>query len=269
MQLAPVFLCALTGGMLLVLALAKVELIAWRFLRLTGLIAFGLLVLALVLGFRNPETGGRSSVGTPTPLVIAAIGAATASFLSPFSNQRPKTHRAICSVSGVLGLVAAWVFVTDSMPTEVRTSSMLPLIAVNLSSAAGLLGSITMAWLLGHAYLTATTMTIFPLQQFSRFFGWATAVRALAATLILATAWTLNSGDVGGAEMKLSGLWFLLLIRAGIGLAAVAVFAYMVAACVKLRATQSATGILYFGSVFAYIGELTGLHLTMEYGWPC
>ena len=45
-------------------------------------------------------------------------------------------------------------------------------------------------------------------------------------------------------------------------------FAYMVADCVRLRSTQSATGILYFGSVFAYIGELASQQLLLDCGWP-
>lgn len=52
------------------------------------------------------------------------------------------------------------------------------------------------------------------------------------------------------------------------GLVAVAVFAYMVTDCVRLRSTQSATGILYFASLFVYMGELAGLWLILECGWP-
>ena len=46
------------------------------------------------------------------------------------------------------------------------------------------------------------------------------------------------------------------------------VFCYMVWRTVKLRATQSATGILYFGLVLIYLGELAALQLTRELGIP-
>ena len=63
-------------------------------------------------------------------------------------------------------------------------------------------------------------------------------------------------------------LWLVASLKIGVGLVAVGAFAYMVADCVRLRSTQSATGILYFGSLFAYVGELAGLQLLTECGWP-
>jgi hypothetical protein len=62
--------------------------------------------------------------------------------------------------------------------------------------------------------------------------------------------------------------WLIVILRVGVGLAAVAVFAYMVSDCVRMRSTQSATGILYFGSVFTYIGEFCALDFLRDYGWP-
>ena len=60
----------------------------------------------------------------------------------------------------------------------------------------------------------------------------------------------------------------ILTLRIAVGLLAVGLFAYMVADCVRLRSTQSATGILYFASIFAYVGELANLQLIAQYGWP-
>ena len=57
-------------------------------------------------------------------------------------------------------------------------------------------------------------------------------------------------------------------LRRAVGLLAVSLFAYMVWDCVKLRSTQSATGILYFASVFVYIGELSSQHLAGDIGIP-
>ena len=57
-------------------------------------------------------------------------------------------------------------------------------------------------------------------------------------------------------------------VRLAVGLLVPLVFAYMVWETVRLRATQSATGILYFTLVLAYVGELTGLYLARVTGVP-
>ena len=95
------------------------------------------------------------------------------------------------------------------------------------------------------------------------------------ATVSLLAGWLLTrSADPAGVAASPSLLtllyrsWLVLSLRGAVGLLAVGVLTYMVADCVRLRATQSATGILYFASVFAYVGELAGQQLLMECGWP-
>jgi hypothetical protein len=138
-----------------------------------------------------------------------------------------------------------------------------------------LLGSITVAWLLGHAYLTATKMTIAPLRHFSRMLSWALIARVAFVAVSVGAAWMMTPRvdpfDPSAAKTVLEALgqsWLILSLRVATGLAGVGLFAYMVSDCVRLRSTQSATGILYFGSVFAYIGELASQYLLYECGWP-
>ena len=131
-----------------------------------------------------------------------------------------------------------------------------------------LLGSVTVTWLLGHAYLTATRMTIAPLGHFSRVLLWALAVRGGFLLLSIAVAWTTSNNAAPPILTRITDAWIVVLLRVGVGLVAVGVFALMVRACVRLRATQSATGILYFGSLFAYIGELANQHLVVAWAWP-
>jgi hypothetical protein len=133
---------------------------------------------------------------------------------------------------------------------------------------AWLLGSITLAWLLGHAYLTATKMTIAPLRYFSRTLSMAVAVRVTFLVLAAALAWWMQDTSVPTVWTRLEQWWLIALLRVGVGLVAVAIMTYMVADCVRLRSTQSATGILYFASVMAYVGELASQYLTRELGWP-
>jgi hypothetical protein len=53
-----------------------------------------------------------------------------------------------------------------------------------------------------------------------------------------------------------------------VGLAVPAVFIYMAYDCIKRRATQSATGILYVAGVLIFIGEIVALYLVRETRLP-
>ncbi|HEY3242610.1 MAG TPA: hypothetical protein VGM03_04585, partial [Phycisphaerae bacterium] len=100
-------------------------------------------------------------------------------------------------------------------------------------------------------------------RQLSRQLSAAVALRIL---LLLVLAGMLR-GVTAGAHQLLPILernWLVAALQAAVGLIALPVFAYMVRDCVKRRATQAATGILYFASVFAYISELCALYLLAE-----
>ena len=80
-------------------------------------------------------------------------------------------------------------------------------------------------------------------------------------------AWSmLQAGTLETADLYRETI--LISVRLAVGLLVPLVFAYMVWETVRLRATQSATGILYFAMVLAYVGELTGLYLARETGVP-
>ena len=181
----------------------------------------------------------------------------------------------ICVVGGLAGIVGACVAVGGTAALGAGSASggdvsLLARIMLVVSEilAAFLLGSMTVAWLLGHAYLTATKMTIEPLRHFSRVVSWSASARLLFAVISAAIAWYLGRSGGSDAWGQLAGAWLIVSLRVGVGLVGVGVFAYMVADCVRLRSTQSATGILYFGSIFVYIGELAALQLVAECGWP-
>jgi hypothetical protein len=154
-----------------------------------------------------------------------------------------------------------------NQPPDVSAAA-IGLLVVSQILAALLLGSITVAWLLGHAYLTATKMTIAPLRRFSRLLLWATIGRTAFVALSVGFSFVVAVPGAPWILARFAESWLVVFMRVGLGLVAVVVFAYMVRDCVRLRSTQSATGILYFGSVFAYVGELASQYLIRQYGWP-
>lgn len=260
---------SIAGGMLAVLATASVEQIAWKFLRLAVLIPFAIIVACVVWSLRT------ASETWTVALVSAAIAGGCALVLiliAPLGQTWSALFRAISTLGGLAGVAAASlaaVAALRSSPTSPQpTATNTTLVVLGQLLGSWVLGSITLAWLLGHAYLTATSMTIAPLRHFSRMLGWSVLARLLFVAVSLGLAWLTLDAETISIFEKIERAWLIAVLRFGVGLVAVGVFAYMVLDCVKLRSTQSATGILYFGSVMAYVGELAAQQLAREVGWP-
>jgi hypothetical protein len=111
-------------------------------------------------------------------------------------------------------------------------------------------------------------MTVAPLRHFSLMLSWAVVGRLVFLAVSVLLAWRFGHATAPSTLSLLGHAWLVLILRIGVGLVAVGVFAYMIRDCVRLRATQSATGILYFGSISAYIGELANHYLISQCGWP-
>ena len=265
-------LYSIAGGMLSVLATARVEQIAWKFLRLVGF-----MVLATASGVTVWYLRSANSPPDPTMKTMAGMGALLGGgaimviLASPLAARRTRAFRIVCGLFGVAGLAAASVSAVKMLQAGLDTRpplhSATPLVVLGQVISALMLGSITIAWLLGHAYLTATKMTIAPLRHFSRMLSLTVAAQLLFVLVSLTIAWRVQGDPSSSILSRVGQSWLIVVLRVGVGLIAVAVLAYMVSDCVRLRSTQSATGILYFGSVMAYVGELASQQLIYELGW--
>lgn len=259
-------LYSIAGGTLTILATGGVTQIAWRFLRLICTIAFALVAAAAAWEISRGGwlPGGLAGAAQAAGLAGGA-GAGLLLMLAPVAGAVPRTYRGGCALAGLAAICAACLHGLMLAPQRAGLASAG--IVIGQVIGAAMAGSITVAWMLGHAYLTATSMTIAPLRHFSRMLSVTVMARAAFFAASLLVAWAMAGGTPGGPAQGLWDYWIVVALRAGVGLLAVGVFAYMVADCVRLRATQSATGILYFGSVLAYMGELAALYLVMQVGW--
>jgi hypothetical protein len=124
-------------------------------------------------------------------------------------------------------------------------------------------GLALMDMLLGHAYLTASKMTIAPFRRLNLALAAATALRVVMAVggVLLLNRWR-------PLEMLWDVFGLYMLTRWAVGLGVPAVFVYMAHDCIRRRSTQSATGILYVTGVLVFIGEIVALYLLRETGLP-
>ncbi|MEK7757263.1 MAG: hypothetical protein AAB385_08630 [Planctomycetota bacterium] len=266
-------LYSIAGGMLSILATARIEQIAWKFIRFVGFAVLAIASGVTLWSFRSvtgpPDAGMKSMVGLG---IVLGVGAIFVVLAAPLAARWTRSFRLIFGLLGIAGIAAASVSAVSNMQAGLDSRPLLrlatPLVILGQFLSALMLGSVTVAWLLGHAYLTATKMTIAPLRHFSRMLSWSVAARILFMLMSLVIAWQVRGDPNSPILQRVGQSWLIVVLRVGVGLATVAVFAYMVADCVRLRSTQSATGILYFGSVMAYVGELAGQQLIVELGWP-
>jgi hypothetical protein len=141
--------------------------------------------------------------------------------------------------------------------------SLEPAAIASNYAAAGLLGGFLMTMLLGHAYLTAGgEMTQSPLARLILVLGLLLIVRAILSGMFGALPYFQQ--DHGSRPQT----WNVMMITARylVGIVVPGVFTYMIHDCVKRRANQSATGILYVAGVLVIIGEGAALALQSATG---
>src|SRR6185369_11949554 len=132
--------------------------------------------------------------------------------------------------------------------------------AVGIAAMTGL-GLMDM--LLGHAYLTASKMTIAPFARLNAFLAGTLIWRAIVSIGV-----TLAILHFHPIYMLWGEHGLFILTRWLVGLAVPGVFIFMAHDCIKRRSTQSATGILYVAGVPIFIGELIALYLVRATGLP-
>jgi hypothetical protein len=121
-------------------------------------------------------------------------------------------------------------------------------------STVALLGSITMAMLLGHWYLVVRGMSIDPLKRLT------VATLVVASVKLIVVFAAILIGGVWHEVAVRQGIFFWM--RAGWGLAGPLILYPMVWGTVKIRSTMAATGILYVDVVAVVIGEVLGAWLS-------
>jgi hypothetical protein len=133
-------------------------------------------------------------------------------------------------------------------------------------STGAVAGSVGLAMVLGHWYLTVPNLQVKHLARLNR-----VTVGAMLASIVcvaLTCIWHRESFTSGSAPLL--GPWglFYLGTRLTVGLLLPLLFAWMTAGSLKFENTRSATGILYASTVLVLIGTAVSVSLQSSYKVP-
>jgi len=238
------FLTRMAGGLAIALLGVGGREVPARFFRTVWLVVLGLSTLGLIMMPRDAVTSA-----VPIGLIVWCAAAMALSILWGAGLVGP------ARVLGALGL-AAIVSVWWALPDLPETGGWETL-TVRLISA-WLLGSITAAMMLGHHYLTAPTMSLEPLKRLVLGAGIALSARVGLSILMLALDFQSGAGArTWGSDPSP----LFLFMRWGMGVLAPGLGLGLTWLTVRIRSTQSATGILYIAVALTIVGELTALFL--------
>ena len=137
--------------------------------------------------------------------------------------------------------------------------------AVSLAGAL-LLGAVAATMILGHWYLVDTALSIRPLATGAAVFLAASWLRVavVSAGLVASGYGALRLTSPADLIYSTTALFFS--FRVITGLVAPVALAFLIRQTVRIRSTQSATGLLYVALILVLFGELTAIFLEMLTG---
>ena len=136
-------------------------------------------------------------------------------------------------------------------------------------SAGILMGSVSIAMLLGHWYLVIPGLPMSHLRRFTFFMAGCIGLRMASGMISLASSHSspaLEGASAWSVAGGMAGFYFWQ--RIGIGLLAPAILAWLVYRTIRIGSTQSATGLLYVMMIFVLVGEMISRYLYVSLGVP-
>jgi hypothetical protein len=226
-----------------------------RFHRMISFMA----LLLMAAGFAGGVLGG----GLGGAAIAAASALVFVSQWSPVSWIRPALFMTV-----LLGMAAVLAGARFEPKAPLMTAAAWSLPA-NTIAAGMLLGSVTMGMMVGHWYLNVPGLDIKHLRRMTWLLAACIALRIAFGMGGIATA-VPTDASLETSVWRAAGIRqaFFFWQRVAIGLVAPAVLVFMVDRTVRIRSTQSATGLLYIAGIFVLIGEMISRFLYMTAGIP-
>jgi len=205
-------------------------------------------------------------------LAISPLHASCAGLLCAYNATLPKQGGRLAGLLLLAAVLAGNVaLVRDALtflPATVAGRWAPWCLAASALGSSLLLGTSLVTMVLGHWYLVVRGLSFGILRRSTLALAAALVFRAATAAfaLVAGRAWFAEQWDLLGPSGF--GLSYGLFLGAQVlfGILAPAVLVPMVLACVRERANQSATGILYVVAAFVLIGEIIAKHLLVSSG---
>lgn len=261
-QLLIQFVFRLTFGVALAMGVTPARYVTSGFYRVHLWVLMGLNTLAALAVYSlYAEVEVEQQVLTNWRLVFAAaIAIAVVSYVGSVVWLYERTGAGINAVFLVAALaLSAAVLATPW--TNVDKSLGVTLAILDLASSGVLLGATMAAMFLGHWYLNTPTMELLPLKRLVLLMIGAIIARTLVSGTGLAM-------QIGSPQPLETAFWIFVAFRWLSGLLGTAMLALMTWYTLKVPNTQSATGILYAGVIFTFLGELTSQLLSVDRLYP-
>ena len=246
------FFVLLAGGVMLAAWVPRPTDVTLLWLRLAGIIALVMAGLSFFFWTRREGISTHSQSILYAAVALLILLQLAASQLS---------HRHLQRWAALAAFLAA--IILGSSLTRPSTEQGSRAIIISCIGISAMLGLSLMDMLLGHAYLTASKMTLRPFKRLNNTLGFVILLRTAIA--VPGVLW-LNSRSPIYLFWAVFGLFTM--TRWLVGLVVPGIFIYMAKDCIARRATQSATGILYVAGVLIFVGELLALYLLRETGLP-
>jgi hypothetical protein len=252
------FLHLATGGLVVLVFIASYEALT-GFLSFSSLLCGILLILGLTFDFKV----------SPVSVLFALSAILTLAYRFSLRSLSIITAHRLLVGAAVIGVFALSI---GGAAVPIRSTSSLQQFFSLFTSllSAGVLGGVGFSMVLGHWYLVVPRLAIEPLKTTSKFFIIALIARIVLLMLTLLILWNTGGSRIIEVLQMADGVFptVLLWTRLLLGLVIPASFLYLIWGTVKIRSTQSATGIFYVTTALILIGELLSKYLSEMYGVP-
>lgn len=242
------FLLSVALGMSLFSIVASTELTGNGFLKLVHNAATAALFVATIVHLMG---------GKPTePQLLLHYGALFCLVMGTLFHKEKKSVGmwTLYVVQNLCLLTAVWLFAGTSW---INFAYLL--------TSVGMLGIILYAMTLGHWYLVVPKLSVLPLKVCLWILWPVMLVKIIVSGISVWNAWDFfqNFTELGGGY---AFNWLMLTMRVLWGYVVIGGMSYFTWRLVKMRSTQSATGVLYAMVIFVFIGELVSSYWLFKYG---
>lgn len=226
------------------------------------------ILVAIALAFRYGAFGAVGAARSPIEqLALLALDGSVAALVwywATVGRTLAKIRPAIGAVAVAAGLTAIVLQALDV--SAAGSPAVRGLTVLSFLTSAALLGGACTAMILGHWYLVIPSLQVSHLRSIVKVHIASMAARVVvvgAAVWFAVATWQPESGAPSFRHYILSvdGIFFWQ--RVLFGLAGPAVLSYLTWETAKIRATQSATGILYVDFFTVVVGEVLAKYIVL------